>query len=56
MAEDSRRLEQALVRLHSPCSAHYYPGETHAFHVMLWREQSILCWRDSFAFLGQFTI
>lgn len=54
VAEDSRRLEQALERLHSPCSAHYYPGETHAFHVMFWREQAVRCWRDSFAFLGQY--
>lgn len=51
VAEDSQRLEQALARLQSPCSAHYYPGETHAFHVMFWRAQAIACWRDSFEFL-----
>ncbi len=48
---DSQRLERALQRLHSPCTAHYYPGETHAFHVMFWCEQAMRCWRDSFAFL-----
>ena len=53
VAADSERLETALNRLHSPCSAHYYPGETHAFHVMFWREQALRCWRDSFEFLQQ---
>jgi len=53
VAADSQRLERALQRLHSPCMADYYPGETHAFHVMFWREQAIKCWRDSFAFLQQ---
>ncbi len=50
-AADSQRLEQALLRLQSPCSAHYYAGETHAFHVMFWRAQALRCWRDSFEFL-----
>lgn len=48
---DSQRLEQALLRLGLPHSAHYYPGETHAFHVMYWRQQALRCWQDSFAFL-----
>jgi acetyl esterase len=51
VAADSQRLEAALHRLHSPCSAHYYAGETHAFHIMFWREQARHCWRDSFEFL-----
>lgn len=50
-AADSQRLEQALRRLRSPCSAHYYAGEPHAFHVMFWRDNAIRCWRDSFEFL-----
>jgi acetyl esterase len=53
VAVDSERLETALKRLKSPCTAHYYPGETHAFHVMFWREQAVRCWRDSFGFLQQ---
>jgi acetyl esterase len=53
VAPDSQRLEKALQRLHSPHDAHYYPGETHAFHVMFWREQAQRCWRDSFEFLRQ---
>jgi acetyl esterase len=48
---DSQRLERALARLASPCSARYYPGEGHAFHVLFWREQALRCWRDSFEFL-----
>ena len=51
VAADSQRLAQALRRLHSPHTAHDYPGETHAFHVMFWRAQAMQCWRDSFAFL-----
>ena len=51
---DSQRLEHALHRLHAPCTAHYYPGETHAFHVMFWRAQAVRCWRDSFAFLQRY--
>jgi len=54
VAADSRRLELALQRLHSPFSAHYYPGETHAFHIMFWRAQAVRCWRDSFEFLRQY--
>ncbi len=53
VAADSQRLEQALLRLQSPFSAHYYAGEGHAFHVMFWRAQALRCWRDSFAFLHQ---
>jgi acetyl esterase len=48
---DSQRLEHALQRLGSPCTARYYRGETHAFHVMFWRKQALRCWRDSFEFL-----
>lgn len=54
VAADSQRLELALQRLQSPCSAHYYAGETHGFHVMFWREQAIRCWRDSYEFLHQY--
>jgi acetyl esterase len=50
---DSQRLETALQRLGSHCSAHYYPGETHAFHVMFWRENAKRCWRDTFDHLAR---
>lgn len=51
VTDDSRRLERELMRLQSPCCAHYYAGEPHGFHVMFWRENAIRCWRDSFEFL-----
>ena len=51
VAGDSQRLEQVLRRLRLPHTARYYPGETHAFHVMFWRAQALVCWRDSFEFL-----
>lgn len=54
VAQDSQRLEAALTRMGSPQSTHYYPGETHAFHVMFWRKQAIRCWKDSFEFLRQY--
>ena len=54
VAADSQRLHQKLQQLKSPVSAHYYPGETHAFHVMFWREQAIRCWSDSFEFLRRY--
>jgi acetyl esterase len=53
VAADSQRLERAMLRLQSPCSAHYCAGEPHALHVMLWRAQAMRCWRDSFEFLQQ---
>jgi acetyl esterase len=53
VAPDSRRLDDALKRLRSPCASHFYPGETHGFHVMFWRKEALQCWRDSFAFLQQ---
>ena len=51
---DSQRLEMALARLKSNHSAHYYPGESHAFHIMFWREQAKRCWQDSFEFLRKY--
>ncbi len=54
VAADSQRLDQKLQQLQSSVSAHYYPGETHAFHVMFWREQAVRCWRQSFDFLQQY--
>jgi acetyl esterase len=51
LLDDSRRLAQALARRAIPCDARYYPGEIHAFHVMLWREQARQYWRDVFRFV-----
>lgn len=51
VAPDSWRLADALSRLGVPHVAHRYPGETHAFHVMPWRDAAPRCWADTFAFL-----
>lgn len=51
LLDDSRRLASALGRRAIPCEARYYPGEIHAFHVMLWREQARQHWRDVFRFV-----
>jgi acetyl esterase len=51
---DSERLEDALRQQHATHLARYYPGETHAFHMMFWRIQALQCWRESFDFLQRF--
>jgi acetyl esterase len=53
LLDDSRRLKAALDRLGVPCEAHYYPGEVHAFHALVWRDNAKRCWRDTFAFLNR---
>jgi len=56
LLDDSRRLKAALDRLGVPCDARYYPGEVHAFHAMVWRENARRCWHDTFAFLDQHAV
>lgn len=51
LLEDARRMERALARHGAPCHAPIYPGEVHAFHAFVWREQARRCWRDIYAFL-----
>ncbi|TXD37862.1 alpha/beta hydrolase [Lujinxingia vulgaris] len=51
--DDTRRLAKALRRLETPVVDRYYPGEVHAFHAFVWREQARRCWEDTFAFLQQ---
>ena len=51
VAPDSWRLAAALSRLGVPHALHRYAGETHAFHVMPWRDAAPRCWADTFAFL-----
>lgn len=53
VAPDSWRLADALARLGMPHRVARYPGETHAFHVMPWREAAKQCWGDSFRFLDE---
>jgi acetyl esterase len=51
LIDDTRRLAAALGRLGAECEAQYYPGEHHAFHALVWREQARRCWQHSFRFL-----
>ncbi len=48
---DTRRLAAALRRRNVTCVERYYPGEMHAFHALVWRQQARECWADQFAFL-----
>ena len=47
---DSARLEAAVARLGGVAEAPVYPGELHAFHAFLWREQARDCWRSMLRF------
>jgi acetyl esterase len=49
--DDTRRVANALARLHVPHEVRYYPGELHAFHALMMRRAARDCWRDKLAFL-----
>lgn len=51
LLDDTRRLGAALDRMGVENQTCYYPGEVHAFHAFVWREQAQACWADQFAFL-----
>lgn len=53
LLDDTRRLAHALRARGVVCDDRYYPGEMHAFHAFVFREQAKRCWRDTFAFLDQ---
>ena len=53
LVHDTRRLERALSGLEVPVQARYYPGQGHAFHVLLWRREARDCWREMHAFVAQ---
>lgn len=53
LLDDTRRMRRALERLGAPVQAHYYRGEMHAFHALVFRERARECWADIFAFLDQ---
>jgi acetyl esterase len=53
LLDDTRRLERVLNALNVTCDAHYYPGEIHAFHALVWRKQARRAWRDTFGFLAR---
>ncbi|MFP6685440.1 MAG: alpha/beta hydrolase [Polyangiaceae bacterium] len=51
LLDDTRRLAAAWRALGGQCDMKIYPGELHAFHAFVWREQAQRCWRDSYQFL-----
>lgn len=53
LLDDTRRLAAALEKLGGRCAARYYPGEIHAFHAFLFRENARRCWRELFEFLDE---
>ena len=53
LLDDTRRLRAALDKLGVPCDDRYYPGEVHAFHALVFRENARRCWADTFAFIDR---
>ncbi len=51
IADDSRRLQRALASRGVRVRGNGYDGETHSFHVFLWREKAKQAWQDTFEFL-----
>ncbi len=51
LLDDTRRLGRALSALGARAEVRIYPGEVHAFHALVWRQQAKQCWRDSYGFL-----
>ncbi|MDB4985979.1 MAG: hypothetical protein JWN04_1157 [Myxococcaceae bacterium] len=49
--DDTRRLAAALARAGVPHEAHYYKGELHAFHALVFLPAAQACWRAQLAFL-----
>lgn len=54
LLDDTRRMKRALDNLGVPCEAHYYPGELHAFHALVFRESARRCWASAYAFLEKY--
>lgn len=53
LLDDTRRFAAALTTLGAVAEPRYYPGEVHAFHAFVFREQARRCWQDTFAFLDR---
>lgn len=51
VADDTRRLGQALKRFDIVSEAPFYEGGGHAFHAFIWQEQAKKAWADQLAFL-----
>lgn len=55
LLDDTRRMAAALAARGAPHEVHYYPGQEHAFHAWVLREQAVICWRDQLRFLAPLT-
>lgn len=53
LIDDSRRLHAAIEALGGDARVRYYPGEIHAFHAFVWREQARACWDHTYDFLEE---
>ncbi|MFP4601229.1 MAG: alpha/beta hydrolase [Persicimonas sp.] len=53
LLDDTRRLERVLDEMGVPHRGCYYPGEMHAFHALVWREQARKCWTHKFDFIDE---
>jgi acetyl esterase len=53
LLDDTRRMKAALDRLGVVSEAHYYPGELHAFHALVFRPNARKCWASAYAFLDR---
>jgi len=54
ICSDTKRLENILIEKNIPHDIHYYPNESHAFHLLIWKEQADQAWRDGFRFLSKY--
>lgn len=54
LLDDTRRMGAALSAMGVANLTRYYPGELHAFHAFVWREQAKACWGHQFDFLEQY--
>jgi acetyl esterase len=52
LLDDTRRLGAALSARGVQNLVRIYPGEMHAFHAFVWREQAQRCWQECFEFLS----
>jgi acetyl esterase len=54
LADDTRRLGEALGKLGVRCETRLYDGGHHAFHAFVLFKNARQCWRDTFEFLGDY--
>jgi acetyl esterase len=51
LKDDHERMEAALLKHGADVVNKVYPGEIHAFHAFIFRENARQCWRDHYEFL-----